>query len=284
MTARRVAADNPRGLSLFIIEGSLKRRVMETATATPVQTKPWFKKWWGILLLIALWPFSLTYYIWKKSSWNKNVRIAVTALIWIPVLIGGALNASETTAPSRSVPATNTPAVPNNVKQESAFDYAIYRDIVLSFEESVYRLEELPNQQIKQLQDKLVTFDTNDSTVYDIYALAKTTKETIENTRSKFYNLDVPQNLPQDIKSKLNSVVSNISLAYSTKSDAMNLLLEYLDDPKPSLIDKYKEKMDSSNGYTMQAVASLMEAKSMVTTIADIKADAEATTGAKISE
>lgn len=49
--------------------------------------KPWYKKWWGILAIVLfLWPFLLTYWIWKKK-WNIKVRIGLIAVFWIFGLI-----------------------------------------------------------------------------------------------------------------------------------------------------------------------------------------------------
>lgn len=42
----------------------------------------WYKTWWGILLLLIFCPFSLSYWILKKT-WNKNVKITILSLIWI---------------------------------------------------------------------------------------------------------------------------------------------------------------------------------------------------------
>lgn len=45
----------------------------------------WFKKWWGILILILFWPFSLTYYLWKRK-WNKAAKIGLIVVLWIFVI------------------------------------------------------------------------------------------------------------------------------------------------------------------------------------------------------
>lgn len=44
--------------------------------------KKWYKTWWGIILLVLFWPFSLTYWVWKQK-WQLWTRIVVIALIWI---------------------------------------------------------------------------------------------------------------------------------------------------------------------------------------------------------
>lgn len=34
-------------------------------------SKPWYKKWWGVILTIALFPFVVPYLVWTKTTWNK---------------------------------------------------------------------------------------------------------------------------------------------------------------------------------------------------------------------
>ena len=45
-------------------------------------SKPWYKTWWGIVILIMFWPFSLTYYLWSRK-WNKAIKIALIVLLWV---------------------------------------------------------------------------------------------------------------------------------------------------------------------------------------------------------
>jgi len=51
------------------------------------QIKKWYKKWWGILIIIMLLPFVTIWYIWKKTNWNKSVKIILTILIILFVVI-----------------------------------------------------------------------------------------------------------------------------------------------------------------------------------------------------
>jgi hypothetical protein len=61
---------------------------METADVK----KPWYKKWWGIIILILTWWISLPvlslYYIWLKTNWQKSIKIGATVaiiIIWFAV-------------------------------------------------------------------------------------------------------------------------------------------------------------------------------------------------------
>lgn len=51
----------------------------EQVQDTP-QKKVWYKTWWGVLLVIALFPVLVPYLVWTKTDWNKWVKITITVL------------------------------------------------------------------------------------------------------------------------------------------------------------------------------------------------------------
>ena len=51
-------------------------------------SKPWYKNWWGIILIIALWPFVILYLVWAKTNWDKKIKIGITALLVILFIFG----------------------------------------------------------------------------------------------------------------------------------------------------------------------------------------------------
>lgn len=50
--------------------------------------KPWYKKWWGILLVIFFFPILVPYLVWAKTSWNKTIKVVITVVCAF-VLISG---------------------------------------------------------------------------------------------------------------------------------------------------------------------------------------------------
>lgn len=57
-------------------------------------SKPWYKKWWGIILTISFFPFVVPYLVWTKTTWNKWGKIAITA-VCIIFLVSKANNSSQ---------------------------------------------------------------------------------------------------------------------------------------------------------------------------------------------
>lgn len=87
--------------------------------------KEWYKHGWGLAVAIILFPYFLVWYAWAKSSWNKGVKIALTAVVGLFVLmVLVAMATTDTTTTSTqnndSKPATEQqqPAE-NNEKQET---------------------------------------------------------------------------------------------------------------------------------------------------------------------
>lgn len=56
--------------------------------------KPFYKTWWGIILLFVFWPFSLTYWIWKKN-WNLKLKLGLLILLWFFILLVGLVKPQE---------------------------------------------------------------------------------------------------------------------------------------------------------------------------------------------
>jgi hypothetical protein len=84
--------------------------------------KPWYKKWWGILLIMVTWPISLPslliFLVWKKTDWNNIFKIGAT--IFIVIVFGGIISSFDKTSPNQSQPSTQNQQPKRELKQ--AFD------------------------------------------------------------------------------------------------------------------------------------------------------------------
>lgn len=71
---------------------------------TGPKPRPWYKKWWGIILALLFWPIFVIWYAWAKAKWNVVLKVGATALS----LIFGAAYATGIANPSQSNPKTTT--------------------------------------------------------------------------------------------------------------------------------------------------------------------------------
>ena len=50
-----------------------------TGEAPNIKKKAWYKSGWGLVIAILFFPYFLLWYMWKKTNWTKEVKIAITA-------------------------------------------------------------------------------------------------------------------------------------------------------------------------------------------------------------
>jgi hypothetical protein len=61
----------------------------------PEQTKLWYRRWWGVIVVVCIWPFFLAGYAWSKAtciparigSGNFWLLAAVSTLVIGPVML-----------------------------------------------------------------------------------------------------------------------------------------------------------------------------------------------------
>jgi|AntRauTorckE6833_2_1112554.scaffolds.fasta_scaffold01778_11 hypothetical protein len=63
-----------------------KKTVDKTAKDNKAKEKEWYKHGWGLVVAVLFLPYFIVWYAWAKSSWIKNIKIAVTALVAIIIL------------------------------------------------------------------------------------------------------------------------------------------------------------------------------------------------------
>jgi len=73
-------------------------------------TKPWYKKRWGLVIAILLFPYFLLWYMWFKSKRNTTVKIAVSILCGFFIIISlvAIANPNPQTKTANKVASTST--------------------------------------------------------------------------------------------------------------------------------------------------------------------------------
>lgn len=67
------------------------------------ELKPWYKKWWGVIVCILFFPITLIFLVWKKTEWKSYVKVLTTMAILIVTFTAMASN-STSNAPSSNEP------------------------------------------------------------------------------------------------------------------------------------------------------------------------------------
>lgn len=92
------------------------------------QHKSWYRKWWGVIIVILILPYFFLWYLWAKTKWHKSLKVLLTAPLALAVFISlgitvAAFNSggssSSNTSDSSSSQSDSSPQ-PNTSKQTTA--------------------------------------------------------------------------------------------------------------------------------------------------------------------
>ncbi|WP_336761518.1 hypothetical protein [Paenibacillus sp. USHLN196] len=157
------------------------------------------------------------------------------------------------------------------LKAKNAATKKAHQKEVLAFEKSVYALEETMSPIMSTYQEAMTGLGNGTVDIYTVYEATENAKKAADHLQSKFYNLEVPEGLPKDVKTKLNGATSDLSTAYYSKGKAFDAVLEFLDDQKPSHMSKFKDEIAMSDSFVMNGILKIMEAKEAVRLKLDAK-------------
>jgi hypothetical protein len=83
------------------------------------QKKEWYKKWWGVIIALVIWPLFAIWYISQKTKWNNTTKgFTIIGVIILAVLIYGGDKSENKQAPNKEkvVAETNQPQQPTEEK------------------------------------------------------------------------------------------------------------------------------------------------------------------------
>ncbi len=222
-------------------------------------------KW---LMILLFWPIILMY---KAIRWgwsrNKIVTAIVTAFALLALMMSEPPPDSETSKTVSTIqppvqdvqaitsgedPSTNTADIKTPENQK----------VVLEFEQALFDLEKSGQPAF----DEFITVLDGVGSMYSIYD-AYTAADNAANAARKIYTegprIPIPEQLPKELKSKLQDVSQDYSTAYFVREKAYNTMKKFLDDQKPSLMAEYKENMQGSYSFVLSSTSKLLEAKTM---------------------
>jgi hypothetical protein len=79
-------------------------------------SKPWYKKWWGVLIIFFTWPISLPllllFLIWQKSKMSTMLKVVLSVVIIIAFGLVLAVFGSDTSQVTTQPSSTNTDKTP----------------------------------------------------------------------------------------------------------------------------------------------------------------------------
>ncbi len=93
---------------------------MSDSTGKTSQSKPWYKKWWGILIVVCIWPYFFIWFVWSKTKWNKLAKAGATAGFVIAAVISASVLTQGSSTPNQPAPIAKTTPAPTPHSTPSA--------------------------------------------------------------------------------------------------------------------------------------------------------------------
>ncbi|TDG00658.1 hypothetical protein [Paenibacillus piri] len=205
----------------------------------------------------------------KRGLHKRYFILSGSLFVLFIVAIIGTPKTPATENPSESVfVSSSTPATGGIVKTEAKVSEEdqkkAIQDAVLEFEKSAYALEESIKPVMDRYTEVINNLGNGKYTINDAYEATTNIKKTVKPYNTKFNDLPIPKNLPPEVEKLLTSSRSDLSTAYYVKDKAFDAALKYLDNQKPSDLQKFKEENDSAQRFIISGVRKLLEAKEKV--------------------
>lgn len=227
--------------------------------------KPWQKTWWGYAIQFFLFPLTVTYYV-LKSKLPTVAKVLILGVFWVFVIAFG--NATDSTSQTATQPTQNNqPAQQEAQTTPTVSDEEVkkkHQEMVMQFEQELYAIEKPASTSLKSFAEASANFSTNDVTTFDLYEMAKRSKDYTKQAQLAYGRLSPNKELPKEVKDHLNKAANLMSTAYFTKGEAMDLAMSYFEDNKLSALSEYKDKMALADRFVVDGVMELMKAKEAV--------------------
>lgn len=184
------------------------------------------------------------------KMWKKYVAGFVYAFIFMIICI--AIIDPSSDEPNEQAGTSNTDSITVTEEQKQA---------ILSFEQELYDIEKIATQAMQAYQDKANGLSDGSANIFDTYSAASNAKEKCDIVRRSYYEAEIPEGLPKKIEESLKEAKSELSTAYMVKAEAMEAAMAFLDNQKPSDLQKYKDEMSNADIFIMNGVLKITEAK-----------------------
>lgn len=132
-------------------------------------------------------------------------------------------------------------------------------------------------KEVKQVIDKMLAMDKNfepkwnavvdamsKNDRYKTYEASALAHAEAKRIWLEFNKVEIPKGLDKEVEDNLKAAKEELQLVYFMKKEAIESMQEFLDNNKPSDLQKFKDKTTSSSSYMFSASAKLVKVKQLV--------------------
>jgi hypothetical protein len=140
---------------------------------------------------------------------------------------------------------------------------AEWQDSLSEFEKELSTSEQLGLNAMKDMMNGLQQFSEGKADRNDIFKLAEIAKRDAEISRSMIRDINIPRGMSAELYDLLSDVKGELATTHYTYGQIAEKVMEYLDDPKPSLLADIESDMRIAEVNSSRGVASLVEARAL---------------------
>lgn len=193
----------------------------------------------------------------------KWIGIAFAILIVIGIVSGNDTKKTQSLPTNTSQKTTIAPKEKTKNLDKKPNYTAAQQQLVRNFEQSIFAIDNSVTPAMEQYQSNMKNFGKT-SSIYDAYSSAKSAKDAVKAAKGRLYALQIPKELPDDVKKILEEVKSDMGTSYYCKENAFEYVLKFLDEQKPSDMNKFQEEIAASDQFLLSGTAKLIDAKTKI--------------------
>lgn len=210
----------------------------QAAQAAPKVKKPIWKRWW---------------------AW----AVVIVVLFLFIVSSGG----EDKSTPSSSAPSSSQPTEEPEVISEAAINE------FLAWESEIMNIHTRADNATEAFSAVLTDFGEGKTDIYSTYNEAKRTRDVVESARRDISRVDISSGLSEDHVKRLKDAVFTLSKGLFVKTEGLDLILKFLDDPKPSYVNEATESFNRGYLYMIEGLSEITMVKAELGLFDDIESD-----------
>jgi len=149
-------------------------------------------------------------------------------------------------------------------KPQARTDSQANKDAVLAFEQRMFAIENPSNVALDKMRATATRFDSRQASIHDLYGAIKNAHSYTKVAWQAAGDIHIAHSLPSDVKRQLRKAREQFQVSLYCKMNGLEAFMEYLDNHKPSYVQKYKSEMASAQSFTINAVATVYQVKDQV--------------------
>ena len=165
--------------------------------------------------------------------------------------------ATDKTPVTENTPETTTPDIEEVALVETEIVTEAAKNAFLTWESEIMLIHKRADDAMESFSLVLTEFGEGNADIYDTYNQAKLTKDIVYAAWRDLDRVDIGDELTDDHKERLSDATDSLSTGLFVKVEGLDLILKFLDDPKPSYVNEATGNFDRGYLYMLEGLSEL---------------------------